>query len=402
MFRLLLEFFKKDILDCDLTKFPAVVYLALIFFISRAPFLNLGFSAFTSPTDLDVFAVVNSAYLLRYGHVYAVSRFPGYPFYEIFNSLLIGGGWILTNAATALMSFIALILFGKILNIFKIRNKALLLLTFAFIPVVWINSTITMDYMWGLMFILLACFFAFTGKYRSAGIVFGFAIGTRFTSLFMIVPLVYWMQIKKVNNKNIKEFILTGVFTSVVLFLPVLYKYKLEFFKGSGYLSTTPLRNSLESIANSILLSSINLITELTGLLAFILLLILILLYKKSYPISKHKHLLNFCWIVLILCGIIYFIFPYKVAYLIPIVPWGLIILNEKLHKNYLVVICILLILNNIISINVADENSYKLGLDSGNTLKNYDERKQSGINQSEEYLKSLSTILNDEKNTQS
>jgi len=106
--------------------------------------------------------------------------------------------------------------------------------------------------------------------------------------------------------------------------------------------------------------------------------------------------------VILILCGIIYFIFPYKVAYLIPIVPWGLIILNEKLHKNHLVVICILLILNNIISINVADEDSYKLSLDSGNTLKNYDERKQSGINQSEEYLRSLSTILSDEKNTQS
>ena len=30
-------------INCDLTKFPAIVYLAFIFLISRIPFINLGF-----------------------------------------------------------------------------------------------------------------------------------------------------------------------------------------------------------------------------------------------------------------------------------------------------------------------------------------------------------------------
>ncbi len=387
--------------DIDLTRFPYIIYFFVIFAASRSPFLNLGFTAFTSSTDSDVLAVVNSAYLLRYYHVYTVSRFPGYPFYEIFNSLLIGGGWIFTNAATVLVSFIALILFGKILNLFKIKNKALLLLTFAFIPIIWINSTITMDYMWTLMFILLACFLTFTGRYPLAGIAIGFAIGTRFTSLFMIVPLVYWMLIKRVNSKKIKDFILTGFFTSVIMFSPVLYRYNLEFFQGSGFISTTPLKKPLGSLINLMWLSSINLIIELTGLVVFVLILTLILLYKKSLSISKLNNLLNFCWMVIIIYGIIYFAFPYKVAYLIPIIPWGMIILSEKLRKNYFVIICILLLLNNIISINIINDTSYKLSIDSGSLLKNYEERKISGINQSKEYLESLSTILSNEKNNQ-
>lgn len=390
----------KEILDRDLTKFPAIIYLALVFFISRIPFLNLGFSAFTSPTDQDVLAVVNSAYLLRYEHVYTVSRFPGYPFFEIFNSLLIGGGWVLTNVATSIMSFISLIIFGKILKQFEIKNKSLLLLTFAFIPVIWINSTITMDYMWALMFILLACHLVFAEKYNLAGISLGLAIGSRFTSLFMIIPIFYWMYVKKAKSVNIREFLAVGFFTSVVMFLPVIYKYNLKFLQGSGFLHTTPLRKSFEAIENSILLSSINLITELTGLLAFIMIVVLVVFFKKSLSIPRQKHVLNFCWIVLILYVIIYFIFPYKVAYLIPVIPWGLLILNEKLNKHYLVIICILLILNNILSINMVNEDSYKPKLDSGIILKNYDERKQTGINQSENYLESLSEMLNEEKNT--
>ncbi len=392
----------KDILNWDLTAFPAVIYLALIFFISRIPFIALGFSTFTSPTDQDVLAVVNSAYLLRYEHIYAVSRFPGSPFYEIINSLLIGGGWMATNATTAIVSFLCVILFGKILNILEIKNKALLLVTFAFIPVIWINSTITMDYMWALMFILLACYLVFAEKYHLAGFSIGFAIGSRFTSLLMIIPIFYWIYIKKTNFVNIKEIVITGLFTSTAMFLPVIYKYNLKFLQGSGFLHTTPLRQSFDSMANSILLSSINIVLELTGLIAFILIIISMLYCKKLPSISQYEHILNFCWIVSALYVIIYFIFPYKVAYLIPIVPWGLIILSQKLHKNHLTIICILLILNNIITINIINENSYNPHLDSGITLKNYYDRKQSGINQSKEYLESLSKILNEEKSTQS
>ncbi len=388
-----LKNFCNNIIDIDLTKFPAVIYLALIFFISRIPFINLGFSAFTSPTDQDVLAVVNSAYLLRYEHIYTVSRFPGYPFFEIFNSLLIGGGWILTNFATSIISFLSLILFGKILNQLKLKNRALLLLTFAFIPVIWINSTITMDYMWALLFVLASCFLIFTGKFHSAGFFIGIATSTRFTSIFMAIPLIYWMLIKKVDSKKIREFILIGFFSSVVMFLPVLYNYHLEFFKGSGFLFTTPVNKPLESMALSMLSSSANLITELTGLMALILIIIL-LFYKNAFQSSKQKHIIYFCWMIVIIYGIIYFAFPYKVAYLIPIIPWTLIIFNEKLKKKYMVMVCILLLLNNIISFNIVSDDSYELNIDSGSLIKNYESRSTFSINQSREYLDSLSITL--------
>ncbi len=393
-------FLKKDILDTDLTRFPSIVYLALIFFISRAPFIDLGFSAFTSPTDQDVLAVVNSAYLFRYVHVYAVSRFPGYPFYEMFNSLLIGGGWILTNIATAIASFISLIIFGKILNIFEIKNKALLLLTLAFLPIIWINSTITMDYMWALMFILLTCFFLFTDRYGLAGMSMGFAIGTRFTSAFMILPVLLWFLSEKVNRKKIFVFFSATVGTALLLFIPVLYRYKLEFLRGSGFLETTPVGKSM-NLAGSIFLAALNnMILELFGLAALAAIIFFVILsFKNRQFHGERRHLLNFCWLTIFIFILLYFTFPYKVAYLIPAVPCGLIALNEKLERKFTIVICILLLLNSAVSVNITSDGATPvIKLDSGVVIKNYEDRKSRGVEQSQEYMESLSDLLRYDK----
>ncbi len=388
-------FLRKDVLDTDLTRFPSIIFLALLFFISRVPFIALGFSAFTNPTDQDVLAVVNSAYLLRYEHVYAVSRFPGYPFFEMINSLLIGGGWVFTNAATAAFSFISLLLFGKILTIFEIKNKALLLLTLAFLPIIWINSTITMDYMWALMFILLSAFFVFTDRCGLAGISMGFAIGTRFTSAFMIFPVVLWFLSQKINRKKILIFISTTACTSVLLFLPVLYRYKLEFLRGSGFLDTTPIEKSVNMTGDIFLTALNNMALELFGIAALtaIVFFVILTFKNKQFHSPEHRHLLNFCWMTVLIFILLYFIFPYKVAYLIPAVPWGLIALNEKFEKKFTIAICILLLLNSVASVKIASDATPAVKLDSGLVIKNYEDRKSSGVEQSKEYMESLSDL---------
>ncbi|MCK4797083.1 MAG: hypothetical protein KAT05_06855, partial [Spirochaetes bacterium] len=93
---------------------------------------------------------------------------------------------------------------------------------------------------------------------------------------------------------------------------------------------------------------------------------------------------------------LLYFIFPYKVEYLIPLVPWGLILLNEKLKGNYTIIVCILLLFNGIISVEVSvdDIDSHIIKLDSGLVLKNYENRKSQSIVLSEGYIESLTESL--------
>lgn len=374
----------RSVYDYDLTKFPEVVYLILIFLVSRAPFINMGFSAFTSPTDLDVLAVVNSAHLLRYEHVYAVSRFPGSPFYEIINSLLIGGGWIATNAATAIVSLISIILFGKILKILEIKYKALLLVTFAFTPVIWINSTITMDYMWGLMFILLAFYLMFIEKYYFAGIALSFAIGSRITSLVIIIPLLYWMLHRKCNVKTISAFLGITTIASLAIFSPLIYKYGFEFLKYS------PREITFNEVFNGIT-------TQLLSVPAIILLL---LAFVIARDIPKNDFSYNLSLSVLLVYALLFIYHPAKPAYLIPAVPWGLVALSKSFSRIAVISLCFLIVLNGIISVEIQNDEKL-IGFDQGSVLKNYDDRKQTGIAKSEDYLESLSKLLSDEKNTQ-
>ncbi len=371
-----LKCINKDILDCDLTKFPAIVYLALIFFISRIPFIGLGFSAFTSPIDQDVLAVVNSAYLLRYEHVYAVSRFPGSPFYEIINSLLIDGGWTVTNTATAVVSLACVLLFGKILNIFEIKYRALLVITFALMPVIWINSTITMDYMWGLMFILLAFYFMFTEKYYFSGIALSFAIGSRITSLAIVIPMLYWMLHKKSDSKTIYTFLGTAIVASIVIFSPVLYIYGFEFLKY------TPREITFNEVFSGIT-------TQLLSIPAMMVLFIAFVVLRK-FP--KNDFSFNLSLLVVFVYALLFMYHPSKPAYLIPAVPWGLIILSKSFSRLIVIMLCALIILNGIVSVDIQN-NGENIKFEYGSVLKNFEERKPS-ILQSKEYMESLSDAL--------
>ncbi len=376
MFQPFLKFIRKDFLDCDLTKFPAVAYLALVFFISRIPFIDLGFSAFVNPTDQDVLAVVNSAYLLRYYHVYTVSRFPGSPFYEITSSLLIGGGWIATNAATMIISFIAVIIFGKILKLLSINNRSLLLITFAFTPVIWISSTITMDYMWSLMFSLLAFYLLLRGKYNYAGIAIAFAIGSRLTSIVLLVPLLYWMLYKKVETSKIYRFLGISVLSSIIIFSPILFTY------GFGFLRYYPREILFGEIIDGIA-------SQILSIPAMLMLFVALIVARD---IPKNDSSFNLSLLVLLTYVLVFIYHPSKPAYLIPAVPWSLIILSKSLSRAAIIIVCVLIILNSIISVDI-QSNGDRIKFCYGSVLKNFEERKLS-TSQSKEYMESLSEAL--------
>ncbi len=406
--------YKVDLFDRDLTKYPYNLYLAAIFLLSRIPFITLGFGP---SSEFDSLAVANSAYLLRHFHVYAVSRYPGSPFYESVNALLIDGGWTATNTATLFVSLACVFVFGTILNDLKIKNKALLLVTFTFMPIIWINSTITMDYMWSLLFILIACHCMFSDRYTLSGLFMGLAVGNRFTSIFMIVPLTYWLYLNKVENKNVLNFIVTSVLTSAAIFLPVFYRYGLDFLHVSGF-TQTPLRQPIWTAISIGLFTINNLIDVLLGGFAVLFIISIAfckIIYKKKseqsdnsncsiQPLIKKDFLFRFSSLIIIIFFTNYIVFPFKTGYLIPIVPWGLILLNEVMSQKLMAVLSVLILLNGFVSFGIAGGNDGvyigngilpdNLSLKKGFVLQNYIDRKTTGLPMSEQYMKSIITSI--------
>lgn len=128
--------------------FPAL--LTLFVFASRVPFVRPGYGL-----DPDAYRVIGAARSLRAGE-YAASRLPGYPLHEAITALLLPGGPRLVNGATALASALAtlgLFAFAQLSGLTRTR-ATLVALAFAFTPVVFQNSTSSIDYVWSIGFVI--------------------------------------------------------------------------------------------------------------------------------------------------------------------------------------------------------------------------------------------------------
>ena len=327
----------KSLLDLDWTKPPHIFILILSFVVSRIFLLNLGFGA-----DPDAWRIANSAFDLRYSHIYHTSRFPGYPIPEYFNSLIIDHGWLATNSMTMILSLVSVIFFAKILKDLNVKNKGLLVLTYAFLPILWINSTNTMDYMWALTFIVIAWFFVLKNQWTFAGLMMGLAIGSRITSAILIFPFLYliWME-----NRKIKDIIYFGIATvtiSLLSFLPLFLQYNLEFLT---YYPAKMTKIELIIIAGKNG-------TKLFGRVPTLFVLIMLLLSAKVLfrkIVERDKDTLFLLSAIILIC-ILFIKAPYEVEYLIPMIPFGLLFLNKICRRELVAILCVLLLLNSFVS----------------------------------------------------
>lgn len=360
------KMYKKSLLDLDWLEKPYVFILVFSFILSRIPLLNLGFGA-----DADAWRIANSAFDLRYSHIYHTSRFPGYPLPEYVNSIVIKYGWIATNTLTMFLSLISVVFFAKILKDLEVKNKGLLVLTYAFLPILWINSTNTMDYMWATTFIVMAWFFLLKKRFFLSGLILGLAAGSRITSLILVLPFLYIIWTENKKTKNIIYFSISVSLLSFVLFLPLFLQY------GPMFLRYYPVKMAtmeLLIITGYRFLKSFGVLSVIFGLIIFIL--SINLLIKK---IKNREKETIFLLIVILLFFIMFLKFPYNPEYLIPTIPFILIIINKICKKQHVIILSIFLLLNSFISFFVVEKDNNKNLMihliDKGIIIKNIEER---------------------------
>src|SRR5262245_15037684 len=155
-------------------------------FLSRIPFLGPG-----AGNDNDAWFLVNAARELSASGRYTTSRFPGYPVHEWLCSWVAraGGGPEAMNVVSALAGAVAVALFLRLLRRLGARDAWVTALAFGFAPAVSVASVSAMDYLLALAFVLAACEARLAGRPLMAGAWFGLAIGTRLTSL-VLAPAV--------------------------------------------------------------------------------------------------------------------------------------------------------------------------------------------------------------------
>lgn len=328
--------FIKSLSDMDWLKIHYLPLLILIFILSRIPFINLGFG-----TDPDAWRIAISSFNLNYFHIYTTSRFPGYPVPEFFNSLVINHGWIATNSLTMIISLISVLIFAMILRELEIKNKGLLVITYAFLPIIWINSTNTMDYMWAMAFIMLTWLFIIKKQFTLAGLMMGLAVESRMTSIFLILPFIY-LILRENHKKNIQiiYFLVSMIISTAILLLPLFFQY------GTQFLTYYPTLTSGGKILED--LNQFGLFALFFGFIMFS-----ISIKKLIRDIKKNDEILIFLIFAVSLISIIYMGAPYQIEYLIPAIPFTLVLLNKISNRKLFTIFCALLLLNSFISFEI-------------------------------------------------
>lgn len=205
----------------------AFLLLLLLVLLSRLPFLFAGYGS-----DADAWRVAATAYRLQEEGVYRVSRMPGYPLHEFLAApFVLAGGAPLANA-TSLAAMLLLLAAWRRLTRTAARHPALLLVCLAFTPVLWKNSTTTMDYLWSLLFIILSferLLSADPGKHTAGfvtpGALLGFAVGFRPANAVMILPLLVLLRTRRTPLRATSAFFAGACVAALLSFLPVLAAY---------------------------------------------------------------------------------------------------------------------------------------------------------------------------------
>ena len=327
--------------------------LFFIVFLSRIPFLWLGYGV-----EEDSWGIALAAFHTHLSGMYEPSRFPGHPVQELLYSALWGAGPIVFNGLSAFFSAIAVVFFAKILNHLNFNHYFLAALALAFVPVFYISSTYTIDFVWTEAFVLISFYYLLKNKLILTGVFLGLAVGCRITSGVMLLPFLMIIWEQKNGRKNIIQLVKMAApmcIVAFIAFIPLMLQFGLSFFM---YYDQFP----YPSFAK-VFYKMIPGVFGCIGVVSIAICLLYILVNKKKiqfgglFSEELNRKLIWAGFIVLILFSISYLRLPQKSGYMISVLPFVIILFGYFLNARLFKFLCISFIISPFIcGINLTDK----------------------------------------------
>jgi hypothetical protein len=337
----------------DQNKKYLIPFLFFIVLISRLPFLNVGYGA-----EEDSWGIALAAFNTKMTVIYEPSRFPGHPVQELIYSALWGAGPMVYNGLCAMFSALAAVFFALILKHLDFKFYFLAALAFAFIPVVFISGTYTIDFLWSEAFVLMSFYYLLKNKLIITGIFLGLAIGCRITSGAMLFPfmIILWQNGNVKNNFiQLLKISLPMIIVALVAFLPIILQFGTSFFMYYDQFPYPPLTKVIYKMSLGVF--------GLLGIVGLFYGVTITLIKRRAinhgelYMSGINKRILVASVIVILLYVISYFRLPQKSGYMIPVIPFIIILCGYYFNgRNFKIMCFSLIIAPFILSINVADK----------------------------------------------
>jgi hypothetical protein len=332
----------------DFSSRPAVWWLSVAFLLVRLPWLWTGYGA-----ETDAYRVALSALHLWRSGEYLPSRLPGYPVHELLMAPLVRfGGSVATNGATALIALLGVLLLARLVRELGEPSPGFVVLGMAFTPFLIANSVETKDYMWALSAMLGAYLALVRSRPILGGVLLGIAAGCRITSLLFGAPLILLLIHRRAWREAV-EFALTSAATTFAVFLPVTLQYGTHFF---AYADS---RISADIVIRSIGQYSIGAVGALATLVALALswrrVLGLVSLATKDIHVR--------IWLIAVGLYLLAFLrLPIDIAYLLPIYPFGFLLLGRILRRWMFAAVLVVIACSGLIDLDLSAMHNLNLG----------------------------------------
>ena len=315
--------------------------VAGLVFLTRVPFVDAGYGAIR-----DAWRVASSARLIATTHEYSASRFPPHPVQEIASASIWWSGPVGLNLATAVLSSLGIAFFAISARRLGYRDWALATAALAFTPQIYIASISTIDYLWALSFIFASLYFALRSRPLMAGVLLGLAIGSRITSAAMLLPLALIVMRKGDRDSRFRRVVILGVTAfavGAVLFIPALRRYGWDVFTFADIAERKPYeilrRGTLE-------------VWGAVGTLAISAAVTYEIVRRVQLWKSPRPSFFAYVWVLaVVLYTVLFLRLPHLAAYLIPAVPFVLLLLHELLGRRAFALVCAALVVSSFIGI---------------------------------------------------
>lgn len=323
----------------------ALILAAVV--LTRLPFVFSGYGA-----DPDAWLVASAASELWHSGRYIESRLPGYPLHEIVSAPAVGmGGAPLANMGTLAASLCAITVWYHLSRRWAHRPN-LLLVAFALAPAFWQHSAETVDYVWSLTFILLALNRALARRYAWCGVFAGVAAGFRPSNVVMIIPLVAVLAAMKAGRRALMLLVTTAAITTLLTMLPPIVRHGgvFEWFLDTRA-EMSDLVFTLTERVEAFLYRSVYFL----GPLASLLLLVGVLRERARLrtALRTGDPMMVGVFVTIATFLLLFFWLPLDRAYLLPILPWTLLLVDKLFSLRMLVVWIVAFVLHGGVNLDV-------------------------------------------------
>lgn len=326
--------------------------LLLVATLLYTPFTFLGYGS-----DSDSYSVVRTGQYFVETLDYLPSRLPGYFVHETFVYFLnLLGGSLLSNLGTMGMALLMLTSFRTLCVRLQVSHPALLTSILMVHPFVWVSATSTIDYLWALGFAFLGFNFLYSKRYTAASIAMALAIGSRLSTVMVIgFFLVYAFISLKEERHSVFFTALAAFAIGLLLYIPALDFLEWDISRwlvlstGDSSLWAPVLRAGRFLYKNLMF----------WGLPAAVWLVILgiIAFFKQRDQQNFFRNGLTWlCLSIIIGVEVIFYRIPIEMEYLLPLLPFVLILLGKRFPQQpkWLLVLLFLVLLSNFLWLNPA------------------------------------------------